>query len=114
IPAAAVGTMRCQQGNRAVTPIVVQRLAGDRVVGAALRGIEFLHGQQLDCSNSEVLQIRNLFDESAEGARKLHLGTRVRGQAADVSLINDGLVPRVPRRSVIAPVESLTCEDALR
>ena len=98
-----VRLVRGEEPDRVVTPVVGQP-AGLQVV----LGHELVHRHQLDRGDAQpgqVLDDRGMGDPGV-GAPLLGRHVRVaQGQAADVRLVDDGLVVRDPRGPVVPPVE---------
>ena len=92
--AAGIGVVRGEEVERHVAPVV------------ALLRIELVDGHQLDHGHAQLLQIRNLLDESGKGAALVRrdAGVRSGGEALDVQLVHDGVM-RVARARIAAPIE---------
>ena len=66
----AVAGLRREKTERAVSPVVPNRLAVHRAQN--FRFVEVANRQQLDGCYAQLLQIRNLFDDAGECAGMLH------------------------------------------
>src|SRR3972149_2657938 len=98
--------MRREKSNRAVAPVIRQRWS-------RILFIELLNRQQLDCGDTEALQVWNLFDQSRIGAAPMRLqaGTRMACEAADVQLIDRGPTIEIARRDIVLPVVGIGIDD---
>ena len=67
-PGRGIGGLGGGEGDAVVAPEVPQLLARDRIGERAIVLVEFVHRQQLDRGDAELVQIRNFFDKSGEGA----------------------------------------------
>ena len=77
--------------------------------------VELLDGHQLDRGDAQVLQVRNLLDQTA--IRPRESGRRRSGSigvAAHVELVDDRRCPGVAERLIALPVEIRVGDDALR
>jgi len=83
-PGGGVTGLGGKKPHRAVAPIVVHRLAGDRIGAAILEFVELEDGHQFDTVHSQFLEIGNLGHEAGIGAGMLDLGRGVTGKAARV------------------------------
>ena len=97
--ARAVGVVWREERDRLVSPVVHAPLR------RVLR-VELKHRQQLDGGDAQVLQVRNLLDQS--GVRPplqgRHPGAGMPGEAADVKLVDDRLGAGPPDRRIAFPV----------
>ena len=95
--------VRREVADRVVAPVVDQpAIAKARILD------ELMHGQKLDGRHAEALQILDRLGvrHAGIGAAQLVGDERVRlGEALDVRLVDDGLVPRRLRPAVLSPVE---------
>ena len=114
VPGRAVAVVRREEADRVVAPVV--RHAGARDV--RLRG-ELVHRQQLDRRDAEVLEVvhRGVRGQPRVAAADLlgHLVVQL-GEALDVRLVDHCVGPSVarPHLLVVAPVEGVAHDDALR
>ncbi len=110
--AARVLVVRREVADRVVAPVVDEpAIAKARILD------ELMHGQKLDGRHAEPLQILDRLGVRHAGIRAAQLvgDERVRlGEALDVRLVDDGLVPRRLRPAVLSPVEERVDDDALR
>ena len=101
--AGRVGVVRGEEADGVVAPVVAQALLVQVAVGD-----ELVHRHQLDRRDAEPLQVRDhrRVGQAQVGAALLVGNDRVlHGQAADVRLVDDGLVVGDARRPVQVPVE---------
>ena len=111
-PAAQVALLRREEGERAVAPVVPQRpILEEAVVG------ELVNGQKLDRGDPQLLEVadgRGMGQAGVAAAQRLrHLAVQL-GEAAHVRLVDDRLAPRRLGRPVVAPVEAIVDDHALR
>ena len=102
-----------EEAHRVVAPEVPEPLAGLRVAAPRIVLVELLHGHQLDGGDAQILQVRDLLNQTAIGPGRLHAGARIDREPADVQLVNHGRGPRQAERLIAAPVEVLVRDDAL-
>ena len=107
----AVAALGCEQTDRVVAPVVDQRLTRGRAGDVLVR---FGHRQQLDRGNAQLGQVRDAFDESAEGAGVVHPGGRMHGEAAHMGLVDHRPRKGMAGRPVVAPVEGIVHDQAAR
>ena len=92
-----------EEADRVVAPVVAQA-----VLHQAPLVDERLHRQQLHRGDAEALEIfdHRAAGESGVGAAELfgHVGMAL-GEALDVELVDDGVLPRRARRPVVAPAK---------
>ena len=81
----AVGLVRREERNRRIAPVI-------DFSRRAILGIELEDRQQFDGGDAELLQIRNLLDQTGIGAASLlgNAGTGMAGEAPHVHLVDDG------------------------
>ena len=98
-----VAVVRRQEADRVVAPVVAQAALDEvRVLD------ELVHGQELDGGDAEREQVLDGGRMGEAGVRAPHVlrDVRVRlGEALDVDLVDDAVVERRPRRTVVRPVE---------
>src|SRR5262249_60819308 len=84
IAAGTVGLMRREEGNRRVPPIV-------NAASRTVLHVKLEHRQQLHRRDAQPLEIRNLFDQTREGAACPFADSRARmaREAAHVQLVDD-------------------------
>ena len=110
--AGRVGVVRGEEADGVVAPVVAQALLAQVAVGD-----ELVHRHQLDRGDAEPLQVRDhrRVGQAQVGAALLVGDDRVLpGQAADVRLVDDGLVVGDARRPVQVPVEVRVHHDRAR
>ena len=66
-----IGRLRREEGGGAVAPVVCQGFAGEGVEFLRFVFIELLDWEELDGGDAQLLEVRDLFDDAAEGARCL-------------------------------------------
>src|SRR5207245_10908349 len=107
-----IAAFRREKTNGVVAPVVVEL-----AVEQALVLNEGVDGHQLDGGDAEGLQILDDGRRGETGIRAAqvlrHIGM-VHGQALHVRLVDDGLAPRDPRRSIGAPRERGVDDHRLR
>ncbi len=115
LAAGAAGGVRVVRGEEAdgvVAPVVAEPALAQVAVGD-----ELVHGHELDRGDPEPLQVRDhrRMGQAQVGAALLLRDDRVLlGQAADVRLVDHGLVVGSARRPVQVPVEERVHHDRAR
>ncbi len=103
VAVAGVEVVRGQVGDRVVPPVVAQPQLDQAAVVH-----ELVHRHELDRGDAQGLEVLDdgIADQARIGAALLlgHVGV-AHGEAPDVRLVHQRLVPRHPRRPVVAPVE---------
>ena len=94
--------MRTEEADRAVTPVIADRLA--RRVQRDIRVVELEHRHQFHSRHAQRLEVRNLLDHARERSGMRHARTRGPCEAADVRFINDRFMNRPIQRLVALPV----------
>ena len=106
-PGARVGGLGGEEGHRLVAPEVAQRLAGEQVAARVVALLELRDRHQLDGGDAQLLEVRDLLDDAAEGAGVRDTRARVTGEAADVDLVDHRVGERHVQRLLVTPVELL-------
>ena len=110
----AVVRLGGEERDRVVAPGVREPLAGHRVAERAVELVELEDRQELDGRDPQLLEVGDLLDEPAVGARQVALGRVVAGEPADVDLVDDRLLDRDVGVPVVLPVEVAPVGDAPR
>ena len=97
----AVARVRGVEAVGAVAPVVAQAARRDARRDVLL--VERHHRQQLDVRDAELLQVRDLLDQAGEGAGVPHARGRMAREAADVQLVDHGVVQVAARPATRRP-----------
>ncbi len=106
-PGTRVRGLGGEEGHRLVAPEVAQRLAGEQVAARVVALLELRDRHQLDGGDAQLLEVRDLLDDAAEGAGVRDSRARVTREAADVDLVDHGVGERDAERLLVTPVELL-------
>ncbi len=112
LPRGRVQRVGCEEADRAVAPVVGQAPLGQEALVD-----DRVDREQLDRRHPEILQVGDgrLAGQARVGPAEILAHGRVQpGEALDVGLVDDRLVPRPPRRPVALPVEAGVDDHAAR
>ena len=87
-----VAGFRSEEADRAIPPVIAERVAGDRICAMVFRLIEFKNRHEFDAIHTEIFQIGRLFSEAGKGSWVFDSGAIVAREAAEVHFVNDEVV----------------------
>jgi hypothetical protein len=96
-----------EEANRAVAPVVVHHLAGERVGAAVLELVELEDRHQLDAVHPQLLQIGDLRRDAGIGAGVLDACRGMSGETARVQFVDHQVGERRLQGAIVFPVEIL-------
>ena len=100
-----IACVRREVAHCIVAPVIEKLLSVDHPFIRQFIELEYRH--QLDCIDTELLQIRQLFHQSSKGAGMFDLRAFVHCKAADVHFIDDHILKRDMCIFKITPVEHI-------
>ncbi len=112
LPVAGVRRLGRRVGDGVVAPEIAKLLARERIDERAVVLVELVDRQEFDGGDAEILEIRDLLDQPAKGAAVADARRLVDREAADVQLVDDGVLARDAGIDVVGPIVERAAQEA--